>query len=208
MAQVKGNNGTSGINPVEAYGVWGDSQAGGFGVIGTSTGGSPPFFPGGGVKGQSESGPGLMGISTSSQGVSGSSTSSIGVNGVSATGIGVMGTSTSNWGVGGTSNTGAGVVGQSTSNNGVAGTSTSGNGVFGESHSNQSAGVFGRNKAGGMAGFFDGNVTVAGALTATVDIVLGADCAEEFDVAATEEIEPGTVMVLDQHGTLQLSKKP
>jgi hypothetical protein len=35
----------------------------------------------------------------------------------------------------------------------------------------------------------------------------GADCAEEFDVTATAEAEPGTVMVLDQHGTLRPSQQ-
>lgn len=40
------------------------------------------------------------------------------------------------------------------------------------------------------------------------DIVLAnADCAEDFDVAEAEEVEPGTVMVLDQEGRLQKSKE-
>jgi hypothetical protein len=34
-----------------------------------------------------------------------------------------------------------------------------------------------------------------------------ADCAEEFDIAEAEEVEPGTVMVLDQEGQLQKSKE-
>lgn len=75
-------------------------------------------------------------------------------------------------------------------------------GVFGESHSSQHAGVTGRNKAGGMAGFFDGNVVVTGDITLT-----GADFAEEFDVTATAEVEPGTVMVLDERGALQPSRQ-
>ena len=43
----------------------------------------------------------------------------------------------------------------------------------------------------------------------TGDLVLqNADCAEDFDIAITEAevIEPGTVMVLDQHGALQPSQ--
>ena len=40
------------------------------------------------------------------------------------------------------------------------------------------------------------------------DIVLAnADCAEEFDIAETEDVEPGTVMVLDQEGQLEKSKE-
>jgi hypothetical protein len=59
--------------------------------------------------------------------------------------------------------------------------------------------VYGKSAHGGAA-FFDGNVTITG------DVVLtGADCAEEFEVAASAEAEPGTVMVLDEYGALQLS---
>jgi hypothetical protein len=40
------------------------------------------------------------------------------------------------------------------------------------------------------------------------DIILkNADCAEEFDIAQSKEILPGTVMVLDQEGKLQQSKE-
>jgi hypothetical protein len=40
----------------------------------------------------------------------------------------------------------------------------------------------------------------------TGDIILAnADCAEEFDISAGEESEPGTVMVLNQEGKLQQS---
>jgi hypothetical protein len=42
----------------------------------------------------------------------------------------------------------------------------------------------------------------------TGDIVLlNADCAEEFNVSETEEIEPGTVLVLDGQGTMISSTK-
>lgn len=44
------------------------------------------------------------------------------------------------------------------------------------------------------------NVTVDGDITMT-----GADCAEEFDIAIAAEIEPGTVVALDQDGTLHQS---
>jgi hypothetical protein len=40
------------------------------------------------------------------------------------------------------------------------------------------------------------------------DIFLqNADCAEEFDISEVDEIEPGTVMVLDQEGKLQQSRE-
>jgi hypothetical protein len=43
-----------------------------------------------------------------------------------------------------------------------------------------------------LAGFFEGSVEVTG------DVILtGADCAEDFELVATQEVGPGTVMVLD-----------
>ncbi len=82
-------------------------------------------------------------------------------------------------------------------------------GVFGVSRNPNAAGVSGHslntdgtvNKSG-LAGFFDGNVTVTG------DIFLsGADCAEQFDIAEAEQIEPGTVLVIDQEGALRPSQQ-
>ena len=41
------------------------------------------------------------------------------------------------------------------------------------------------------------------------DIVLkNADCAEEFDLAPSAGVEPGTVVVLDEEGRLQASRRP
>jgi hypothetical protein len=40
------------------------------------------------------------------------------------------------------------------------------------------------------------------------DVVLGSDCAEDFDVASLAEVEPGTVMVLTDGGVLKLSHNP
>jgi hypothetical protein len=45
-----------------------------------------------------------------------------------------------------------------------------------------------------------GNITVSGDISLT-----HADCAEEFDISGGENIEPGTVMVLDEHGKLRQS---
>jgi hypothetical protein len=45
-------------------------------------------------------------------------------------------------------------------------------------------------------------------LTVQGDIrLLGADCAEEFDVSSAEQIEPGTVMVIDEEGVLRESSR-
>ncbi|HEY5242606.1 MAG TPA: hypothetical protein VIJ22_14100, partial [Polyangiaceae bacterium] len=56
---------------------------------------------------------------------------------------------------------------------------------------------------------FQGDVHIAGTLTVDVDVVLtvGADCAEEFDLEASVEGEPGTVMALDEHGRLRPCQK-
>jgi hypothetical protein len=81
----------------------------------------------------------------------------------------------------------------------VTGTSTDGVGVTGESAN--SIGIHG--KGGRLAGFFEGDVEVTG------DIRLAnADCAEDFDIADVEHIEPGTVMVLGDEGALYQSHQP
>jgi len=52
----------------------------------------------------------------------------------------------------------------------------------------------------------DGSLSVGGNVTVGGDVILtGADCAEEFDIAEAVDIEPGTVMVLDQDGALHQS---
>src|SRR5260370_20666422 len=87
-------------------------------------------------------------------------------------------------------------------------------GVLGTTADSFGAGVRGENTAGGDAGYFDGKVRVTGDLNvmgtvfAKVDVVLGSDCAEDFDVAPTAEIEPGTVMVLSDNGALRPSQDP
>jgi hypothetical protein len=55
-----------------------------------------------------------------------------------------------------------------------------------------------------------GDASLAGTLNVTTDIILAAaasDCAEDFDVAAEHVVEPGTVMVLDDSGSLRPSEQ-
>ena len=90
------------------------------------------------------------------------------------------------------------------------------------SHSPQHAGVSANNDAGGFglwakattAGYFEGTVQVTGDagitgnLTVGGDILLeGADCAEEFDLQAAVDFDPGTVMVLGRDGGLEPSSQ-
>ena len=150
-------------------------------------------------------------------GLSGNSDEWVGVLGTSKTGTGVCGKSDSGPGVAGSSKQGEGVTGSGWVN-GVHGISISqantDNGVLGESRgsgkgvsgiSNGGIGVYG--KGGSLAAQFDGTVTVNGDVNAnaninvTGDIVLtGSDCAEDFD--ASTQLEPGTVVVIDDGGSL------
>ena len=51
-------------------------------------------------------------------------------------------------------------------------------------------------------------LTVQGDVSVTGDVILtGADCAEEFDVTEAMNIEPGTVVVIAQDGSLQQSQQ-
>jgi hypothetical protein len=102
--------------------------------------------------------------------------------------------------------------------NGVLGVSAAGDGVHGEAktvafsgvagiHSGGGNGVYG--SSSGNAGFFQGNVRVTGDLTVTGDVLLpGADCAEQFDAAGLEGLEPGTLLVMNDEGALRESDEP
>jgi len=54
-----------------------------------------------------------------------------------------------------------------------------------------------------------GDVTATGNVTVSGDVLLtGADCAERFDVDSETSLEPGTVVVIDENGTLRESSEP
>jgi hypothetical protein len=101
---------------------------------------------------------------------------------------------------------------------GVLAGSARGDGVHGESAAGAMSGVAGINSAGGNgvygsssgnAGCFDGNVQVNGNVTVTGDLFLpGADCAEHFDVAPNQVLEPGMLVALDENGALRQSDRP
>jgi hypothetical protein len=135
-------------------------------------------------------GPGIAGRSTGGHGVFGYSEGEHGVWGESPVGSGVVGVAKL-W---------HGVYGETQSTTGGAGVSGEhkgdGTGVIGLS--NSGVGVHG--KGGRLAGYFEGDVEVTGDLR-----LLNADCAEDFDICATEQSEPGTVMVLGAEGTLEQS---
>lgn len=152
----------------------------------------------------------------------------IGVAGSSVSEDGVWGTSTSGAGVEGTSKSGPGVTGTSQTGDGVSGVSTSGNGIYGKG---KTAGLFDGDvtvngsldvessisgaslKASGDVNA--GSLTTSGALTAgsmmtsgnltANDVQLtGADLAEDFPIRGSE-MEPGTVVVIEDSGALNQS---
>ena len=86
--------------------------------------------------------------------------------------------------------------------------SDGGYGLWADSSSNTGIGGVGIYAKGAKyAAQFDGVVYCTGNMTVDGDIVLSAaDCAEEFDITASREIEPGTVMVLTENGALEPSR--
>jgi hypothetical protein len=177
-------------------GVWGTNDAAGVGVLGNSTTGEGVLGEGtNGVHGKSASATdsGVWGENTGGgYGVSGSTSSSFQPGPVVIAGV---------WGA----NSGSGC--------GVKGTSQGGDGVVGASASNGHAGVSAINGGGGYgvwasgtpAGYFEGDVRVTG------DVILtnpqGQDCAEDFEVLGAEDIDPGSVVVIDSEGAIKRSDR-
>ena len=210
-------------------GVTGANDKGGFGVIGESDSGTGvrgasqladgvlgigrrgvvgKSVDNAGVVGESENFHAVFGISHSAHngGVFGANDAGngagFGVIGTCDSHIGVAGDSKTGTGVRGQSDTWRGVFGHSRANAGVVGESEEFDGVWGMSKKAEAAGVSGHNAAGGLAGFFEGDVEVTG------DIRLNnGDCAEDFDVSGADKVEPGTVMVFGNEGALSESQQ-
>jgi hypothetical protein len=112
-------------------------------------------------------------------------------------------------GVKAVSKDGAGLVAYSTSNEAIHAETksleTAAIAAYNANAEGKGAAVFARKEGSkGHAGFFDGNVWISGELGVGHDIVLpNADCAEDFDVADADLIEPGMVMVVGDEGGLR-----
>ena len=108
--------------------------------------------------------------------------------------------------------TSAGVAGRNDNPKGagVLGVSAQGIGVLARNEGGNAAGLF-ASSVNGDAGFFQGDVTIAGNLTMSLPTSVisfsGQDCAEHFDIADLRDIEPGTVMVITDAGTLRPSQQ-
>ena len=206
-------------------GVRGNAHGSHGGVVGVNdwAGNGTPGSGGNGGWFESAQGEGLRGTAKNPNhgGVVGVNTAGgIAVYGTSDAGIAVMGESKGNEGVRGSSHSAHGGVvgvndwaGDGTPGSGGNGgwfESTRGEGVRGWSKNPDHGGVVGINTGGGIAvygegpvaGFFKGDVVVTG------DIRLdNADCAENFDIAGTASVEPGTVMVLGFDSALMPSSQ-
>jgi hypothetical protein len=157
--------GHTGVHGDGEIGVHGDGIT--HGVYGESRAGN-------GVKGSSENGNGVVGASQNGYGVSGYSRMSVAISGESYDYIGVHGHSTRDRGVWGTGATygvegegnSIGVYGISDYNGGVAGVGPE-YGTYGEGFN----GIYGKPNgvAGSRAGYFAGNVHIAGGLTRSSD---------------------------------------
>jgi hypothetical protein len=164
-----------------------------------------------GVLGIGQKEPGVSGVSDSGDGVRATSTSGNGLSARSTDSVAIFAESTNSTGILGIGHAEPGVRGASDSSDGVRATSSTGNGLSAFGGGDSGVGIFAqasakRSPATGtnpIAGFFDGDVVVAG------DIRLsGGDCAENFDVSAIEMIVPGTVMVINDEGGLRPSDQP
>jgi hypothetical protein len=215
--------GVQGIHTAGQAAVIGES-ADGRGVLGISERGQ-------GVWGHSESSTGVVGVSTDGFGTSGQSVSSAGVAGISDQFNAVRGISHAadfHGAVVGINDNdtpgvvaGPGVFGQSNRNDGVHGTSQTANGVYGRGptggffEGGSAAGVravalgtgaailaTGRGQGDDWAGVFEGNVRVNKSVTTTDVLILGADCAEDFETMSSAPIEPGTVMAIGDDARL------
>jgi hypothetical protein len=175
--------------------------AGGAGVFGltNSPGGAGVFGANNGAKGVGVQGNGPE----------------AGLNGFSERGAGVRGNSNNGAGVEGFAHTTdqSGIFGMNAASGQVPDSlkRPAGNGVWGHTKVEKGSGVFGSTEPGltqaagvtgvGLtAGRFFGNVEVTGDIK-----LLGADCAEEFDVTDPPAATPGTVMVLDDAGGVRVS---
>jgi hypothetical protein len=191
----------------------------GVGVLGVLHGTPKAFAYVGGVFGATDlpEAAGVYGYASGGIGVNGVADSGTGVQAISQSGLGLKATSSGNNAIQavGTAQGFDTILAQSSSpqhaavsaqnsNNGFGlwASCTNGMAIFGQS--NNVAAQFNGNVNIYGTLTHNGNATVTGILTVNQDVVLaGADCAEEFDIATDNDVEPGAVMVLGEAGSLR-----
>ncbi|WP_144416046.1 hypothetical protein [Calothrix sp. 336/3] len=161
-----------------------------------------------GVRGVSKISTGVNGIAGSPAkiqpdrgcGIHGESVNGFGVCGVSDNHEGVRGASNQGVGVFGSSDQGVGIHGESVNQVGVIGTSQNFVGVWAETKTINHPALIAKGVS--KAAVFEGDVEVTGDIR-----LVNADCAEDFDIICIEQVEPGTVMVIDSEGALRPSDR-
>jgi cytoskeletal protein CcmA (bactofilin family) len=204
--------GKNGVHGVSAYdnGVLGENSATGCGVSGTSARGSGVHGVNGAGSGATPKyGCGVCGESDNGYGIYGASKSASAIYGTSGSGN-LAGEFVGNVGVTGN----ATITGDMSSKNAkVSGdANVTGNATISGSITGKEIKVSGDASITGNAtitGDISSNhVKASGQVTANDVILAGADCAEEFDIAGTGHIEPGTVVVFDGEGAISQSAEP
>jgi hypothetical protein len=155
---------------------------------------------------------GVVGESATGPGVSGSSTSSVGVDAKTQTGPAALRAIHAGDGPGVLGachgNGFSGVVGESATGPGVSGTSRSSVGVDAKTDSGPAA-LRAAHAGGGLAGLFDGQVRVMRDLLVDGDVQCnGGDLAEQFGVVGAVAVEPGSVVVLAGDDRVRVSNEP
>jgi hypothetical protein len=109
-----------------------------------------------------------------------------------------------------------GVYGYSASSNGIGAygysNAAGGRGVYAYAAASDGIGLYARGGSSGWAGDFRGKVRISSLSTGATVMELGEglDYAEGFDLSDPDRVEPGAVLVIDQHnpGKLRLSDTP
>jgi hypothetical protein len=191
----RGWHGVAGISDstTGGFGVFGAHTARGTGVVGESTG----WHAVGGFAGSESQGAGVYGEHKGGfAGVWGNN-----INDTNAAGTGVVGKSKAGTGVRGESDQASGVHGRGPIGGFFEGGTFAMRAVaLGEANAAIIATGIGHGED--MAGIFEGNVRVNKSVTTTDVLILGADCAEDFETMPSADIEPGTVMAIGDDARL------
>jgi hypothetical protein len=167
----------------------------------------------------SDKGAGINAHSDASTGVSATSEKGIAIHAVSKEDRAVLAHSDKGIGIDAYSKESAGIVASSDQFIAIRAIAKKGTAVYAQSdegtgidaHTIGSPAVLARSEKGigvhsigkPYAGYFEGIVVVTG------DVELrNADCAEDFEVSGAEQVEPGTVMALNNEGRLEQSMQP
>jgi len=229
MPRVEPPGTSSASPPLASDGVFGEGQHGVHGVNGAGSGATPKF--GCGALGESDSGYGVYGASLTASGIYGTSGSGhlagefagdVDVSGILTAGTVTVGEILTapignfKGAIAAASAIFTGTVSiQGTADvNNIAVTGNFAANSITASGDLTATNIHATSTLAAVNIFASGEATVLGTLTAK-DVLLsgdvsvsGSDCAEDFEVADAEQIEPGTVVVFDREGAIRQSTEP